>query len=248
MARFLVINPNTSEEMTLAIKKTVKLYVHSHNEIDVVKSVMGPRSLETFYDYGLATIGVINTLQNMNIEKYDGILLACFGDPGLYALKEITPIPIIGIAESSLSMSLLLGSSFAIIVALEKAVPMMKNMVQQYALTGRMAGIYSLGISVLGLEENKKKTLNALLEVTKRAVSEKGAEVIILGCAGLTGFSDRIEKEIRVTVIDPVRIGIKILESIVESDLKIARNGLYMSPSLKEIVNMDFIKPLKNTY
>ena len=79
-------------------------------------------------------------------------------------------------------------------------------------------------------------------------MSEKGAEVIILGCAGLTGFSDKIEKEIGVTVIDPVRIGIKILESIVESDLKIARNGLYMSPSLKEIVNMDFIKPLKNIY
>lgn len=239
MARFLVINPNTSEEMTLAIKKTVKFYVHSNNEVDVIKSIMGPRSLETFYEYQLATLGVINTLQNINIRKYDGILLACFGDPGLYALKEIMPVPIIGIAEASLSMSLLLGSSFAIVTALKKAVPMMENMVQQYALTGRMTSVYCLGISVLGLEENKKKTLKALIEVTKKAVNE-GAEVVVLGCAGLTGFSDRIEKELGATVIDPVRVGFKMLESIIESDLKIARNGLYMSPDSKEIVNTDF--------
>lgn len=238
MRRFLVINPNTSDEMTESIKQTVKSYVHKENVVEVIRANIGPRSLETFYEYSLATIGVINTFKDLDMKKYDGVLLACFGDPGLYALKEMISVPLIGIAEASISMALLLGDRFSIVTALEKAIPMMKNMVKQYGLENRMSKVVSLGMNVLDLEKDETNTYNALFKATKKCIRE-GAEVIILGCAGLTGFSDRIEKELGVTVIDPIRVGIKTLEAIVESDLRIARNGLYMPLMTKEIIGMN---------
>lgn len=241
MSRFLVVNPNTSDEMTRAIEKTIMSSITSGNEADVIRAETGPKSLETFYEYGLATIGVITTLKKIDIRQYDGMLLACFGDPGLYALKEIIPVPVVGIAEASISMSLLLGSSFAILVALEKAVPMMKNMVQQYGLTDRMAGVFPLGIPVLDLEEDESKTIEVLIKVGQKAKNQ-GAEVLLLGCAGMTGFSDKIEKELGVAVIDPVKTGFKMLECLVESGLKVSRTGLYMPLDNKEIIGMDFIK------
>jgi allantoin racemase len=240
LAKFLVINPNTSLEMTHAIKQTIEQFKHSHHEVDVISAKMGPRSLETFYEYSLATVGVISTLQDLNLDKYDGILLACFGDPGLYAIKEISPIPVIGIAEASISVSLLLGSSFGMFVALEKAVPMMENMVQQYGLTDRLAGVYPLELPVLDLEKDKKLTTDLLLKKGQQAV-ESGAEVLILGCAGLTGFSDTIEEQLGITVIDPIRVGFKALESIVESKLNVSKRGLYKPPNPKEIDGMDFL-------
>jgi allantoin racemase len=240
LASFLVINPNTSQEMTKVIEETVNQYIHSHHKADIISAKMGPRSLETFYEYGLATVGVISTLQEIDLTLYDGILLACFGDPGLYAIKEISSVPVIGIAEASISVSLLLGSSFGIFVALEKAVPMMDNMVQQYGLKDRFKGVFPLGLPVLDLEKDKLKTTELLLEKGREAVNQ-GAEVLILGCAGLTGFSDLIEEQLGVTVVDPIRVGFKTLESIVESNVNVSKKGLYKSPSSKEIVGMDFL-------
>jgi allantoin racemase len=243
MSRFLVINPNTNEVMTQEIEKTVKAYIHKDNEVDVIKNTMGPESLESFYEYELAATGLINTIGGINIESYDGVLIACFGDPGLYALKEIIRVPVFGIAEISLSTSILLGDKFAILTAQKKAVPMMSNMVRQYGLKERLAGIYSLGISVLDLEKDKDETFNLLVNTAQKAV-DNGAEVIILGCAGLTGFNEKLEKFLSITVIDPVKTGFKIMEAIVESNIKIARNGLYKPPNSKKIIGMEFIKLL----
>ena len=241
MAHFLVINPNTSAEMTGAIANTVRAYIHAENKVDVLKAEMGPESLETFYEYGLATVGVLATLEKVELSQYQGVLLACFGDPGLYALKEKIPVPVIGIAEASIAASLLLGSSFAILVALEKAVPMMGNMVQQYGLTDRFAGSFSLGMNVLDLEQDQEKTFRILLEAGEKALAA-GAEVLILGCAGLTGFSTDLEKSLGIPIIDPVRTGLKILESIVESNLQVSKKGLYRPPDSKKISGMPFIK------
>lgn len=240
MSRFLVVNPNTSDEMTQSIEETVRAYLGPNNQADVIRAEIGPRSLESFYEYSLAAVGVIRTLRKINMDKYDGLLLACFGDPGLYGLKETLAIPVIGIAEASISLSLLLGSSFAILCASDKAVPMMKNMVQQYGMNDRCAGILPLGLPVLDLEKDKENTAKILLNTGSEAVA-KGAEVLLLGCAGMTGFSDSMEKELKVTVIDPIRSGLKLLECIVECGLNISKCGLYMTPSPKEIIGKDLL-------
>lgn len=239
--RFLVVNPNTSAEMTKAIEQTVAASLHGDNQAEVITASMGPRSLESFYEYSLASVGVIATLKKLDLEHYQGMLLACFGDPGLYALKETMPFPVVGIAEAALSLALLLGYRFAILAASEKAVPMMENMVQQYGLSSRLAGVFPLGMAVLDLEVDRVRTIAHMLEVGRRAVAA-GAEVLLLGCAGMTGFAGKIEDELGVVVVDPIIAGVKTLEAIVESGLKVCRRGLYAAPAPKEVLGMEFIE------
>lgn len=238
MSRFLIVNPNTSKEMTSSIRKGIGLICQEKDTFEVINSEIGPASLESFFEYDLSATGTFYTLSRIDLSVYDGILLACFGDPGLYGLKETNTCPVIGIAESSLSIALLLGYKFAILGALQKTIPMMTSMVQQYGLSQRMAGVFALGIPVLDIESKPALVIEKLLKAGKKAVAE-GSEVLILGCAGMTGYSDIVEHELNVTVIDPIITGYSVLKSIVECNLKTARNGLYQSPKEKKIVGME---------
>jgi allantoin racemase len=173
--------------------------------------------------------------------KYDGILLACFGDPGLYAIKEFARVPTIGIAEASLSTALLLGQSFSILVAQKKAVSMMENMVMNYGLDKRLASVEPLETPVLDLAKGREQTIEKMINVGREAIG-KGAEVLILGCAGMTGFSTILEKELGVTVVDPIATGYKVLESLVELNLNVSRCGIYAPPEQKKILGAQVLK------
>lgn len=240
MSRVLVVNPNTNIEMTQAIEKTTGSLLRPGMEATVIKAEGGFEALESFYDYSIAAVAVMSTLNKIELNDYDGVLIACFGDPGLYAFKESLSIPVVGIAEASIAMSLLLGASFSIITASDKAVPMMENMVAQYGQSQRCAGVFSTGASVLALEEDEEKTAALLLKVGQTAV-EHGAEVLLLGCAGLTGYSSQLEKELSVAVIDPIVAGFKMLEAILTSGYTVSRRGLYQAPPSKPVTNMPFL-------
>ena len=237
--RLLIINPNTSEEMTKDIETTVNKY--KSNDIDVIikKPDFGPKSLESFYDYTLAAFGCLRILEKEK-ENYDGVLIACFGDPGLYSIKEMLDYPVIGIAEASIAMANLMGQKFGLLVALDKAVALMTDMVGQYGMKERCAVIEPLNISVLDVEKNKNESINKLIEVGKIAI-KKGAEVLILGCAGMTGMKEEIEKELKVPVIDPVECGYKVLEMMVKGEFKISKKGLYMTPPKKELEKSELL-------
>ncbi|MEW6623515.1 MAG: aspartate/glutamate racemase family protein [Bacillota bacterium] len=234
MARILVINPNTSLEMTEQIKQTVNSIAHSEHKIVFKNADIGPESLETFYEYNLATIGVLRVI-NREKDQFDGVLLACFGDPGIYALKEVTEVPLIGIAEASLSKALMLGQSFSILVALNKAIPMMENMVMNYGLSSRLTSVEALELPVLDLKKGGQDTVNKLLHIGKKA-KEKGAEVLILGCAGMTGLSSLVGRELGVAVLDPIAVGYKTLEGMIEIGVNVSRSGLFAPPGQKKII------------
>jgi len=219
--------------MTRDIRETVERIKETDVRVTVTSPDFGPESLESFYDYQLAAFGCLRYLQREKPDC-DGILLACFGDPGLYALKEISRVPVIGIAEASLSVSLLMGQKFSLLVASEKAVPMMKDMVNQYGLTSRLASIEPIGMSVLDVEENKEESVRRLLVAGRRAL-DHGAEVLILGCAGMTGLKQRIEEELGVPVIDPVECGYKVLEMMARQRFPVSKTGLYRAPEPKAI-------------
>lgn len=240
MKKILVVNPNTSKEMTNDIRETINKVKDKNISVDVVCTDFGPESLESFYDYTLAGFGVIKLLNNMKTE-YDGVLISCFGDPCLYAIKEMMDCPVIGIAEASITSSLLMGQKFSLLVALDKAVPLMKDMVNQYSLSGRLASILPINMSVLDVERNKEESVKRLISLSRKAI-EDGAEVIILGCAGMTRMKEEIEMQINVPVIDPVEMGYKVLELFVGNNINISKVGLYKKPIKKKIKNEGILK------
>lgn len=160
----------------------------------------------------------------------DGILLACFGDPGLYLLKEYSQVPVIGIAEASMSLALLLGARFGILAGMRRAVELMDSMVRTYGLEPRYAGTVSLEMRVLDFEKERARTLD-VLERASRELRSRGAEVLLLGCAGLTGFVGELQGRVSMPVIDPVEAGCRMLQVVWNSGLQVSHIGLFSRPA-----------------
>jgi allantoin racemase len=231
MAHVLVVNPNTSAEMTAQIAATAKRVAHDDTEITAIRPERGPESLESFYEYHLAAVAMLEAIEPRR-DEIDGVVVACYGDPGLYPLKEVLDVPVVGVAESSMATATLLGHRFAILVALDRAVPMMENLAGWYGLSDRLASVEPTGLSVLELEENEERTLDELTAAGRRAM-EAGAEVVLLGCSGMSGYEDDLSDRLGVPVVNPVADAVTRVEGLIEQGLAQSHAGLWGTPPEK---------------
>ena len=236
MPRALVVNPNTSAAMTAGIRATAERAFQPPWSCVVAHAPAGPESLESWRDYHLSSVCVLPLLRDH--PDVDGILLACFGDPGLYLLKEIAAVPVVGIAEASMSLALLLGAKFGILAGMRRAVELMDSMVCTCGLESRYAGTWPLDMRVLDFEKRRAETLDAM-EQAGGALRERGADVLLLGCAGLTGFVPDLEARIHVTVVDPVEAGCRLLQAVVDSGLRVSHAGIYARPAPQRMNDLE---------
>jgi allantoin racemase len=238
MPKALVINPNTSLAMTAEIEQTARKVFQSPWTCVVSAAPGGPESLESWSDYHLASIAILPLLENHS--DADGIVLACFGDPGLFLLKETSKVPVVGIAEASMSMALLLGARFGILAGMRRAVELMDSMVHTYCLDARYAGTVPLNMRVLDFDKDRLATLD-VLEQASRQLRSNGAEVLLLGCAGLTAFVDDLQSKVEMPVIDPVEAGCRMLRTICEAGLNTSHIGLYSKPAPQNMQNLEVL-------
>ena len=237
MPKALVINPNTSQSMTAEIEETATRVFQAPWGCEVLAAPAGPESLESWTDYHLASVCVLPLVESYQAEV-DGIVLACFGDPGLYLLKEYCEVPVIGIAEASMSLAILLGAKFGILAGMRRAVELMDSMVRTYGLEARYAGTESLETRVLDFDKDRGKTLERLAS-TSLKLRERGAEVLLLGCAGLTNFVGALQEKVEMPVIDPVEAGCRVLQTVYASGLGVSHIGLFSTPAPQRMNNMD---------
>lgn len=218
--KIFVINPNTSESMTNHIREELDHIKRSDTELTIVCAERGPETIESAYDEALAVPPTLDLVKKANQENYDAIILACFSDPGLEAAKEVSDIPVIGIGESSFHMAAMLGAKFSIMTTKKERIPAKKEQVHRRGLGHFLASVRSLGLSVAEIDAYPGKTKKRVLEEAKKAAEEDGAEVILLGCAGMAGYAPEIEEKLNLKVLDPTAVALKLAEAIV--DLRLA--------------------------
>jgi allantoin racemase len=233
--RIFVINPNTSESMTEHIRWELERIKRPDTELRVVSAEYGPVSIESAYDEALAQPATLERVRQANEEGYDVVILACFSDPGLDAAKEISDIPVIGIEESTMHIAAMLGHKFSITTAFRSRVPTRELHVRERGLESAYASTLVMNMSVLDMDANPEKAKARILELARTAVQEDGAEVIVLGCAGLAGYAEDIERELGAIVLDPTSVAFKIAEAIVDLGLRHSKVGRFAKPPAKEI-------------
>ena len=231
-----IINPNTFQDMTRSIGEAAKKYARSGTEVVTVSPKRGPISIEDHYDEALAAVGVMEEVKKGEEEGFDGYIVACFGDPGLYACREITEKPVVGIAEAALFMACMLGYRFSILSVLSRIEALMHDLVRKYGIESRCASVRCTDIPVCDFEKFKDTAKEVLLQVGKQAVEEDRAEVLCLGCAGMVGLDEELEKELKVPVIDPVVAALKFIEGIVDYGKKTSKIMSFKFPEKKEII------------
>ena len=233
--RILVINPNTSESMTEHIRQELEKIKRPDTELTVLNPEHGPVSIESAYDEALAGPPTLELVRQGNEEGYDAIVLACFSDPSLDAAREISDIPVIGIEEATMHIAAMLGHKFSVTTAFSNRVPTRELHARLRGVESAYASTLVMNMSVLDMDAHPEEAKVRIRDLARKAVEQDGAEVIILGCAGLAGYAEDVERELGVVVLDPTAVAFKIAEAIADLGLRHSKVGRFARPPAKEI-------------
>ena len=231
--KILVINPNTSIPMTNQIRSALETIKRADTELTVICPEKGPETIESAYDEAYAIPPTLELVKKANRDGFDAVILACFSDPGLDAAKEISTIPVIGIEEATLHVAAMLGAKFSIMTPRKQRIPSKIEHVHLRGLSHFLASVRSLDLTVAETEADPDKTKQRLINVAKLAVEKDGAEVIIMGCAGMAGYAQEIEQTLNIKVLDPSAVALKTAEAIVDLGLAHSKVGLFATPPEK---------------
>jgi allantoin racemase len=206
MDRILVINPNSTEAVTRGIDEACDaLRMSGAPQIECMTLKEGPPGIETQQHVD----GVVSPLLNLIREKKDhaAYVIACYSDPGLHTLREATKKPVLGISECGILTALTLGQKFGVIAILQKAIPRHLRYMGALGVMDRLAGELPAGLSVVELS-NEDKTLKRMIEVGQRLRDERGADVIVMGCAGMARYRKPLQGALGVPVVEPTQAAV----------------------------------------
>jgi len=229
MTKILIVNPNTTASMTATIAEAARVVAASGTEIVAVTSAMGPASIEGFYDEAFAVPGLIHALQNA--PDADAAIIACFDDTGLDAARTAAHYPVVGICEAALVTAGQIAKRIGIVTTLPRSIVPLEELVRRYGFSGR-AAVTACNFPVLDLEKPGSGAREKL-EAEIGRVLDKGADAIVLGCAGMADLALALSKKFDVPVVDGVAAAVKQAEALAVLKLMTSRRGAYASPSGK---------------
>jgi Asp/Glu/hydantoin racemase len=146
---------------------------------------------------------------NPHYRKIDALVLACFSDPGLFAMREVLSCPVIGCAEASYYAASAMATKFGVISILSKAIPRHLRQIRQLGLDHKLAQDLPIEVNVVNLSD-EATTFSRMLAVGQRLTHEFGAGAIVMGCAGMARYRTRLEDQLKVPVIDPTQAGVAL--------------------------------------
>ncbi|RRE02864.1 Asp/Glu racemase [Mycobacteroides abscessus subsp. massiliense] len=230
--RIRVINPNTTEAMTKSIAAAAQSAAWAQTSVTAVNPSMGPASIESHYDEALSVPGILAEIRRAESEGTDGYVLACFGDPGLDAARELATGPVLGIAEAAMHTASHLGRGFSVVTTLERTAGRAWDLAERYGMSRFCRGVHGCDVAVLDLEQNPR-TRDILVEHCRRAAHDDGSDVIVLGCAGMARLCRDISGEIGLPVIDGVTAAVNLVQSLVSMGLRKSGHGEFAAPPTK---------------
>jgi len=198
----LVINPNSNAEVTAGMTAAVAAFVMAGGpEIRCTELEDGPFGIESEADIA-AVEGLLE--RRIAADPADAFVIACYSDPGLATCRETTRKPVFGIGESAMLTAMTRGRRFGVVAILEAAIPRHLRYIERLGITSRLAGERALDLRVHELAD-EARTWNRLVEVATALEHQDAADAIILGCAGMGRYRQRLETLLAVPVIDPVQ-------------------------------------------
>lgn len=233
--RIRVINPNTSVSMTATIEASAKAAAAPGTIIEAVTPTMGPASIEGHYDEALAVPGVLTEVARGVADGVDGFVLACFGDPGMDAARELAAgRPVIGIAQAAMHLAALAARGFAVVTTLSRTAGRAWDLARTYGFADRCREVLACEVPVLAVDSAE----DMVADLAREALTHDGVEAIVLGCAGMAEMAARVSAETGAPVIDGVGAGVGLVETMVRNGVRGSARGEYAAPLPKRYVGL----------
>ncbi|GAB3451480.1 aspartate/glutamate racemase family protein [Kineococcus endophyticus] len=241
MPTLLVVNVNTTQAVTDVIAAAARAAVSPGTTVVPLTPRFGPASVESNYESHLSAVGVLDAVQQFD-GPFDAVVHAGFGEVGRDALQDVLDVPVVDITEAAAQTACLLGRTYGVVTSLDRAVPAIGDRLLLAGLAGRCSGVRSVDLPVLELETNPELTAKAFTEQAERLV-EEGAEVVVLGCAGMSGLHTALTARLDVPVVDGVAAAARLAESLVALGLSTSKARSYATPRPKALQGWPLTSP-----
>lgn len=194
----------------------------------------GPTSIESAFEEYLSVPATVSRIVQAEKDGIHGVILGCFGDPGIDAVREMVKIPVVGPGETSLMTAALLGHRFTIVTILDSVVPSLEKLARIVGIDGKLASVRTANIPVLELNKDLAVTKRKMIHEARNAVDKDRADVIILGCMSMAflGLSLEMQEILGVPVVNPAMVSLKFLETLVCANLSHSKKAYPFPPKL----------------
>ncbi|MCX8132374.1 MAG: aspartate/glutamate racemase family protein [Roseococcus sp.] len=213
MARILVVNSNTTEGVTRRIAAVAEAAAPPGAAVETVTAPFGLPLIVTRADWLVAGPATLAALQAAR-GRFDAAVVACFGDPGVDAAKELFEVPVIGISEAAFHAAALLGRRFGIVSFTAALRPMFEECLERSGLASRCAG-FRMGPTFAGDPARVAEERRDLLrDLVRRSVEEDGAEAVILAGGPLAGLAAALQPDSPVPLVDGTVAGVRLASAL----------------------------------
>jgi Asp/Glu/hydantoin racemase len=203
----IVINPNSTEAVTRAMEEGLApLRVVGGPEIRCKTLHEGPPGVESQRDADSVIAPLCRAITAQDNEA-SAFVVACFSDPGLFSARETTRKPVLGIAECGILTALTLGHRFGVLAILARSVPRHLRYIAAMGVSGRLAADLPIGRGVTELGD-AGTTLARMIETGTLLRDRHGADVLVMGCAGMAGYRDALEEAVQLPVVEPTQAAV----------------------------------------
>jgi allantoin racemase len=226
--RLGLINPNTDARHTAAMRDVARGVLPDGCAVEAVSPERGPTSIESEADGVVAAAEVVGLVRAL--PEQDAYLIACFGDPGLDAARELTEAPVVGIGEAAHAAAAQVAKRFAVITTLPRGVPALEQALERQGLRARCVAVVPLQISVADQGSHNPDTTAAIVRAGRALVAERGAEALVLACGGMADVAAAVQAEAGVPVCDGVAFGALLAFALWRCGLRTSKAGAYGWP------------------
>jgi allantoin racemase len=208
--RILVINPNTSTTVTQMLHGHLRARLPQHWQVVSSTARFGGGYISSEVGYAIAAHAVLDAWAAEG-EGCDRMLIGCFGDPGLEALREVAGVPVIGLAETAMLEAAAKGR-FAIVTGGERWRAILQRRAQAAGIAEHLAGIHILQETGAELLADPVRALALLEAASREVVRSSGADVVLIGGAALAGMGEALAACLPFPVIDNVSAAARALQ------------------------------------
>jgi len=229
--RILLINPNTSRAMTAKIADAARGVAGADVMIDAACPSVGAAAIESHLDEIAAAAAVVELIavDRDSAAPADAYVIACFGDPGLDAARELVEVPVVGIAEAAMHLAAVSGRHFGVVTTLSRTLGRAHDLVARYGMERACVSLAATGIPVLDLEDTGSIALETIATRSAEAAAN-GADVIVLGCAGMADLCAELTARVGVPVVDGVAAAVGMASGMVRMGLGTSKRDEYARP------------------
>ncbi|MGX9790649.1 aspartate/glutamate racemase family protein [Mycobacterium sp. MMS18-G62] len=228
--KILVINPNISASMTAEIASAARAAAAAGTEIECVEPYFGVTAIDSAAESYLSAVGVMDAVGRRLDEgrfDHDAVVLAGFGEHGKDALQEMLTVPVFDIAESAAHIAHLIGRRFSVVTTLARSIAPIEDRLMLAGLDAHCVSVRACGLGTAEVDADPAAAVAAIVDEAVRAVSEDGADVICLGCAGMASVTAAITEKAGVPAVDGVAAAVGLAQAVVGLGLSTSKAGVY---------------------